>query len=183
MFRALLTALALLTPIAAMAEVQSFTERWDGRKVARGDALMRTTILDAHNKARKAYGSLPLYWDAALASAASAYASKLARENRFAHDPQKGVRVRQGENLWMGTRGAFSYAVMAASWIDERKDFKPGRFPDVSRTGDWSVVGHYTQVVWPGTTSVGCAIASNATDDYLVCRYAPAGNVVGVVMR
>jgi Cysteine-rich secretory protein family len=183
MFRALLTTLALAAPMAATAQAQSFTERWDGRKVARGDALMRTTMLDAHNRARSAYGSMPLLWNDTLASDALTYARKLAAERRFAHDPQRGVRVRQGENLWMGTRGAFSYAAMAASWIDERKDFRPGRFPDVSRTGNWSVVGHYTQIVWPGTTSVGCGVASNSTDDYLVCRYAPAGNVLGVVMR
>jgi hypothetical protein len=53
----------------------------------------------------------------------------------------------------------------------------------VSRTGDWSQVAHYTQIVWPATQRVGCATASNRSNDYLVCRYLPAGNVVGVVMR
>jgi hypothetical protein len=143
---------------------------------------MRTTLMQAQNRARAAYGSPPLIWDDALAASARAYASVLARENRFAHDPQRGATVRQGENLWMGTHGAFDYMTMISSWIDERKDFRPGRFPDVSRTGNWTVVGHYTQVVWPTTTTVGCAIVSNASDDYLVCRYLPAGNVLGVVM-
>jgi hypothetical protein len=26
---------------------------------------------------------------------------------------------------------------------------------------------------------MGCAMASNARNDYLVCRYSPAGNIVG----
>jgi hypothetical protein len=34
-------------------------------------------------------------------------------------------------------------------------------------------------MVWPTTTKVGCAIASNARHDFLVCRYSPAGNVMG----
>ena len=34
-------------------------------------------------------------------------------------------------------------------------------------------------MIWSRTTRVGCALASNARDDYLVCRYVPAGNVVG----
>jgi Cysteine-rich secretory protein family len=182
-FRALLTAIALTTPMVAHAQAQSYREEWDGRRAARSDAQMRGTLIAAQNRARAAYGSPPLVWNDALAVSALAYARVLARENRFAHDPQRGAKVRQGENLWMGTRGAFDYATMATNWIDERKDFKPGRFPDVSRTGNWGVVGHYTQVVWPGTTSVGCALASNADDDFLVCRYLPAGNVFGAVMR
>ena len=169
--------------MAAAAQVQSFREGWDGRSAARGDARMQEVMLDAHNRARTAYRAAPLRWDDALAASALAYARILARENRFGHDPQRGAKVRQGENLWMGTRGAFEYAVMASSWIDERKDFKPGVFPNVSKTGNWGVVGHYTQIVWPGTTSVGCAVASTARDDFLVCRYLPAGNVMGVVMR
>lgn len=181
--RALLTGLVALTPMAAAAQVQSFRESWDGRSAVRGDARMRETMLGAHNRARAAYRAAPLQWNDTLAASALAYARILARENRFGHDPQRGAKVRQGENLWMGTRDAFDYAVMAASWIDERKNYKSGRFPDVSRTGNWGVVGHYTQIVWPGTTSVGCALASNDSDDYLVCRYLPAGNVMGVVMR
>ncbi len=183
MIRALLTSLLLLTPIAVDAQAQSYTEVWDGKPAARSDAALTVAMLASHNRARAAFGSAPLVWNDALAASALAYARVLAKENRFGHDPQKGVKVRQGENLWMGTRGAFDYAAMAASWVDERKDFRPGRFPDVSRTGNWSVVGHYTQIVWPATTSVGCGLASNADDDFLVCRYLSAGNVVGSELR
>ena len=35
------------------------------------------------------------------------------------------------------------------------------------------------QMIWPTTTHVGCALASNARSDYLVCRYSPAGNIDG----
>ena len=92
-------------------------------------------------------------------------------------------RERQGENLFMGTRGAYDYREMADAWIDERASFRGGTFPEVSATGDWSDVGHYTQIVWPETRAVGCALASNANEDYLVCRYLPAGNVVGTRLR
>ncbi|UVO54042.1 CAP domain-containing protein [Sphingomonas sp. SUN039] len=183
MIRALLTSLALLTPLAVSAQVQSYTQEWDGKAAPRSDAAMRAAMLVSHNRARAAFGSMPLVWNDALAANALAYARVLARENRFGHDPQKGAKVRQGENLWVGTRGAFDYAAMAASWVDERKDFKPGRFPDVSRTGNWGVVGHYTQIVWPASASVGCGLASNADDDFLVCRYLSAGNVYGSDLR
>jgi hypothetical protein len=34
-------------------------------------------------------------------------------------------------------------------------------------------------MIWPATERVGCAIASSARADYLVCRYATAGNIDG----
>ena len=34
-------------------------------------------------------------------------------------------------------------------------------------------------MIWPTTTRVGCAIASTQRIDYLVCRYATAGNMDG----
>jgi hypothetical protein len=34
-------------------------------------------------------------------------------------------------------------------------------------------------MVWPTTTRIGCAVASNGRFDYLVCRYSPAGNIDG----
>jgi len=71
----------------------------------------------------------------------------------------------------------FSVQTMLHSWTDEKADFVYAAFPDCSRNGN--VVGHYTQVIWKTTTHVGCAIVTNGTNDYLVCRYSPAGNWIG----
>jgi hypothetical protein len=135
-------------------------------------------ILAAHNQARAEAGVAPLVWDPALGEAAAAYATQLALTNNFQHSDRR-ARPGIGENLWMGTHGAFSYEAMVGGWASERRDFVPGIFPAVSRSGNWENVGHYTQMVWPTTTRVGCALASNATTDYLVCRYSPAGNIDG----
>jgi len=145
----------------------------------RGDAQLQRVMLRTHNDARRAVGVGPLVWDNGLEAHAEAYAQKLARSGKFKHDKQKGISPRQGENLWMGTRGAFTYREMSGSWIDEKRDYKRGIFPDNANTGKWSDVGHYTQIIWRGTTHVGCAVASNERSDYLVCRYTPAGNIVG----
>jgi hypothetical protein len=141
-------------------------------------AQMPARILAAHNKVRADAGAPPLVWDRALGDAAANYAVYLALTNSFQHSDQSH-RQDTGENLWMGTRGAFSFEAMVAGWSSERRDFVPGVFPAVSRNGAWEKVGHYTQMVWPATTKVGCAVASNATSDFLVCRYSPAGNVIG----
>jgi hypothetical protein len=145
----------------------------------RGAALLRQVMLDRHNAARAAVAVPPLAWSDALAASAAAYAQVLGRSGRLAHAVQPQGPTRQGENLWMGSRGAYRYDEMAGHWIDERRDFVNATTPNFSRTGRWQDVGHYTQIVWRGSTAVGCAVASNRSDDFLVCRYAPAGNVVG----
>ena len=180
--RALFTALALIMPAAVLAVPQSATHAWGGRAAERGQALFRTTMIAAHNDARRRYGVAPLTWDVGLARDAAAYAASLSRTNRFEHDRQARLPP-QGENLWTGTRTAYSYGAMIGALVDERRFFRPGRFPAVSRTGNWSDVGHYTQIVWPTSQRVGCATASNRTHDYLVCRYLPAGNIMGTILR
>lgn len=184
MLTAFLTALALQVPVAVSPPPQSATVPWtDPRPAARGDALLRSAMMRGHNDARRQYGVRPLAWDEALARDAQVYAQRLARSGRFEHDPQAGRRPRQGENLWVGTRTAYRYDEMIGLLVDERRYFRPGRFPAVSRTGNWAQVAHYTQIVWPASERVGCATAANRANDYLVCRYLPAGNVVGVVLR
>jgi hypothetical protein len=135
-------------------------------------------ILSLHNEARRQALEPPLSWDPALGQQAASYAMELALTNSF-HHSSPGARQGTGENLWMGTHGAYSYEAMVEAWSSERRNFVPGVFPAVSRSGNWHDVGHYTQMIWPGTTRVGCALASNRTNDFLVCRYASPGNIVG----
>lgn len=153
--------------------------RADVAPAPRGAGLLRRAMLDAHNAARAAVGVPPLTWDERLAASARRWAVELARSGRFRHAEQPYGPGREGETLWTGTRGAYRYDEMAGHWIAERRDFVNAPTPGFSLTGRWQDVAHYTQIVWRGTTAVGCATASNRTDDYLVCRYAPAGNVVG----
>jgi Cysteine-rich secretory protein family len=136
-------------------------------------------LLAAHNRERVRLGIAPLRWDPALAAAAASYGPALARLGRLQHSPRAG-REGQRENLWMGTRGSFSPEQMVGNWIAERANYRPGMpFPYVSRTGNWADVAHYTQVVWRGTTRVGCAIYPSRRWDYLICRYSPPGNIDG----
>ena len=173
----------LAMPAAALAVPQRGVLPWSGQQQPRSEALLRSAMLQGHNAARRNYGARPLAWDAALARDAAAYAARLARSGRFEHDRQSGRGPRQGENLFMGTRGAYSFREMVRLWVDERRYFRPGRFPNVSTSGSVWHVGHYTQIVWPSSQRVGCAVAANRANDYLVCRYFPAGNVVGTILR
>jgi uncharacterized protein YkwD len=154
-------------------------ERQSTGVAPRGEALMRRAMIDAHNRARAAAGVPALAWNATLAADAEKYARELARTGRFQHSTGPRGAVPEGENLWTGTRGAYRYEEMAGHWVDERRYYRRAPTPDFSTSGRWEDVAHYTQIIWRGTTEFGCATANNATDDYLVCRYTPPGNVVG----
>lgn len=148
-------------------------------EAARGPSLLRAAMEAGHRAARADVGAAPLVWDAALAADAKAYADRLAATGRFVHSPQPRGTPNQGENLWTGTRGAYRYAEMIGHWVAEKRDFVDRPVPQSSRTGRFEDVGHYTQIIWAGTRRYGCAQTSNARDDYVVCRYLPAGNVFG----
>jgi hypothetical protein len=135
-------------------------------------------IVESQNGERERLGLRNLAWDPSLAAAAANYANELAATDRWQHSPWES-RVGQGENLWMGTHDAFTPREMVDGWLAERSLFHSGTFPNVSTSGSWHDVGHYTQLIWPGTDRVGCAVRSSADWDYLVCRYSGPGNVMG----
>ena len=123
-------------------------------------------------------GMAPLVWDAQLGTGAGLYAQQMAMTGMFQHSNRQARRG-IGENLWMGTHGAFSPEAMVGGWASEKRYFVPGTFPNNSRTGNWEQIGHYSQIIWRSTTHVGCGLARGAGRDVLVCRYSPAGNVDG----
>jgi hypothetical protein len=135
-------------------------------------------LLAAHNRERDALGLEPLRWDPELAAHAAAWSGELAEADVLQHAPQGGSEP-HGENLWAGTSGAYTPEAMVGDWAEEKAHFRRAPFPQVSRTGQWKDVGHYTQMVWRDTDRVGCAVAQGADFDYLVCRYRTAGNVMG----
>ena len=139
---------------------------------------LEARLLAVHNRERRAVGARPLVWDPGLAAASAAYGPALERLGKLAHSPAR-ERVGQGENLWMGTRDAYELEEMAEGWAAEKRLFRPGFFPAVSRSGNWSDVSHYTQMIWKSTSRVGCAVRKGRKWDFLVCRYSPHGNVVG----
>ena len=145
----------------------------------RGEALLRPSVLRLHNQARQQFGVSPVAWSDVLAAEAMGHAQYMARTGYYGHDQTPGRRKKMGENLWRGQRGVFSYDVMVQVMVDEARLFRPGHFPNNSVNGNWLAVAHYTQIVWPTTTEIGCALASSATTDYFVCRYAPTGNKDG----
>lgn len=144
---------------------------------ARPSDQIESRLLQAHNRERARVDAQPLIWSDELEAEARIWAEELIATGRFAHDP---AMHGHGENLWSGWGGrVFTPEEMVGEWIAEKAQYRAGVFPNVSRTGNWVDVGHYTQVVWSGTTHVGCAVASQGDRSVLACRYAPPGNIDG----
>lgn len=136
------------------------------------------TLLAVHNRERATMGVPPLHWNPALASSAQKWADHLAATGTFQHAPDLPGQP-QGENLWAGTKGYYPLEARVEAWIREKRYFRPGTFPHNSVTGNVEDVGHYTQLMWRDTHEIGCAQASGAREDVLVCRYSNAGNYIG----
>ena len=174
MIKAFLAAAATAAFIASPAAAQM-----PGYPLPAGTATgeLAARLLAAQNRERAMVGHAPLVWDPALAASAASYGPTLARLRRLVHSPRQ-TRPGQRENLAMAYHGTLSPEQLVAMWSAEKRYLRPGLFPAVSSSGNWLDVAHYTQMVWPTTTHVGCALYQ-ADWDYLICRYSPPGNIDG----
>jgi pathogenesis-related protein 1 len=92
-----------------------------------------------------------------------------------------------GENLYWGG---------ALNWSDGRKELQ--KVSPAQVVNGWGsekvnydyasnscmpgkICGHYTQMVWRTTNTVGCAraVCEDTQQQVWVCQYQPAGNIVG----
>jgi hypothetical protein len=133
-------------------------------------------VITRHRVERTAVGVGALRWSDRLACDAQYWADYLERlgGSKLLHAPAN-VRQNAGENLWLGTQSFFSYHDMLASWAAERLQYHG----DMVSEANVHQFGHYTQMIWTATREVGCGLAHGGGNDILVCRYAPAGNIVG----
>jgi uncharacterized protein YkwD len=134
--------------------------------MADGAKTIAQRFVAAHNAVRAKHCAAPLTWSPKLAMVAQKWADAL-RDKGCAFGHSGG---QYGENLAAGTEGVLDPEATVKMWYDEIAKYK---FPD----GGFSMeTGHFTQVVWRGTTQVGCGHAQCKGNDIWVCNYDPAGN-------
>ncbi|MDD4964333.1 MAG: CAP domain-containing protein [Gallionella sp.] len=139
----------------------------------------QTEMVAAHNRWRAQVGVPDIAYSDMLEASAQEWADNLknTRQCRMQHSPGH-----LGENLYWagpwsnGPKQDVSSTQVVNSWSSEKSDYN---YAD-NRCAEGKVCGHYTQVVWKNTTSVGCAVAVCRDNSQVwVCQYKPAGNYVG----
>ncbi|KAL3894911.1 MAG: hypothetical protein SGCHY_004999 [Lobulomycetales sp.] len=120
-------------------------------------------FLSEHNVCRADAGVRnQLTWSSSLEADARSYARNLVgRGCGLAH----ASGLSQGENLYWSSSGGGSHGVSSVrAWCSE---------------GLNRGFNHHTQCAWRTTRQVGCAQESGSCGTVVVCRYYPAGNVIG----
>jgi len=146
--------------------------------VAVSSASLASDCLYYHNNLRGKLGLPKLSWSSSLASQSAGYAKVLAGTSHLKHSTNRPSNI--GENLSMGTKNTYDTEKLIGLWINEKRNFISGRkFPNISRTGNWKDVAHYSLMVWRATTQVGCGVATNNKWRFMVCRYKRGGNISG----
>lgn len=126
--------------------------------------MFRNTILNSTNVFRTQHNASSLIWNDTLVNVAKDWAN----ECQWKHsggDP--------GENLALGYENT---TAAVDAWGFERKKYNFKK-----TTGFTEATGHFTQLVWKNTTTVGCSYKDctgiNKLEGYLlVCEYWPPGN-------
>ncbi|KAH0596636.1 hypothetical protein MHUMG1_05754 [Metarhizium humberi] len=132
----------------------------------------KSEMLAAHNFFRSQHGGSQqgvndLTWDDKLANTAQPWSAKCV----FEHN-----KSGYGENIAYHSAKNTAWGEFVNMWGEERKQY------NFDQGGFSSGTGHFTQVVWKGTTTVGCGqtwcdgTTGNIKGLFVVCNYNPPGN-------
>lgn len=140
-------------------------------------------LVDWHNFARssvtpQASNMEYIQWDSYLQDIAQRWADNCMWE----HGQPSDVTRHYGQNMWaIAHPGQVKPEGIIASWENEKHFYN---FSENS-CEQGRKCGHYTQVVWSTTNSVGCGrtfcpkLSKWKNMWIVVCQYSPAGNVLG----
>ncbi|OLL26738.1 Protein PRY2 [Neolecta irregularis DAH-3] len=117
-------------------------------------AKQQETIVTMHNDYRKRHGADSLAWDKSLAN----FAAQQAGLCKFEHASNNAY----GENLAQGYQ---TIAKAMDAWYQEIQSY------DFNNPGFGESTGHATQMLWIGTTLIGCALNPCGTlRDLVICE-------------
>ena len=134
-------------------------------------------ILDLHNRARIKVGSRPLTWSKEIAAYAQEWVNHLVKTDcSLRHRPRSGEYAQKyGENGFMGTKGYDGIGEAVRLWQSEARDYEG----QVITESNYTLFGHYTQMVWKASAQMGCGKAECDGRILFLCNYDPPGNVFG----
>ncbi|CAD0044789.1 unnamed protein product [Aureobasidium pullulans] len=186
------TSTAKASPIATKAattsskKVSSSTLKTSSTAKSSSAAAAKATtyqqrVLVSHNVHRANHSASNLVWDNALASTAA----KIASTCVYAHNTTTDGGG-YGQNIAAGLAADNITAVITELFYNGEVSYFNGLYgqaqPDMSNFHNW---GHFSQIVWKGTSKVGCAtqycpkglanVGPYTPPYFTVCNYGPPG--------
>lgn len=128
----------------------------------------RQESLRAHNAYRSKHGVPALNLSAEINAVAQEWAEYLIANTAWQHSGNN----KYGENLYMSTGSSAQEQAQRSvdSWYSEIKYYNFGN-PGFSQG-----TGHFTQVVWKGSTEIGVGVGQKGSKVVVVANYSPPGN-------
>ncbi|KAL1502315.1 hypothetical protein ABEB36_007480 [Hypothenemus hampei] len=144
----------------------------DLRSITEGN--FEEDFLNAHNHYRARHGVPPLTLDKSLCKYAEEWAKHLASKNILEHRPESNY----GESIYCLYSSDPTFKINGNTpvdtWYEEIKQHTFSREPSDLKSG------HFTQLIWKSSESLGVAVAKSSQGSiYVVAYYSPAGNFVG----
>ncbi|MBC2899404.1 hypothetical protein CFC21_112312 [Triticum aestivum] len=130
-------------------------------------------FVSLHNSLRALVEVGPVTWDTTVANYALNYANQRKADCNLVHSGGT-----YGENIFWGSAGGTWTASSAVTmWTDEKQFYDYA----TNTCATNKVCGHYTQVVWRSSTSIGCArvVCDSNRGVFIICNYSPRGNIAG----
>jgi len=151
-----------------------------------GDDFVQNSLYH-HNVHRANHSAPDVSWSESLASSAQ----QLANSCNYGHNTDLGGGG-YGQNIAMyaatnnlGTEVEFVRTSITEYWYNSEIGLYGNAYGSEPGMGGFHDWGHFSQIVWKGTTEVGCAVAycgsglASYPGYYSVCNYSPPGNYQG----
>lgn len=142
------------------------------------------SCLSSHNNIRAKHGVPSLSWDPQLAS----IARQIATSCSFRHQ-MRVSNIEYGQNIGAGAPASEIENLINTEFYAKELDIFKSEFGKPQpNMGNFAAWGHFTQIVWKDTGSLGCYTAdcsgsglagTNASPYFTVCNYLKPGNFAG----
>ncbi|CAK4076345.1 unnamed protein product [Aphanomyces euteiches] len=126
---------------------------------------MQGQLILQTNKIRAAHGLGPVAWDAALSVQMQQYADSCPG---FKHGGPSGW-----QNLASNTpcTGDTCLKIVGAAWLWYDQEETKWNYDAHTCNGDWSVCGHFSNMMSPDVTKIACGWSQCSNGSYVWCNY------------
>lgn len=178
------SSVAQVTTSSSITVIQSSSTSTTAAAATSSASSYETIVLNQHNIHRTNHSAVDIAWNETLA----ATALKIAQSCVYAHDTDTDGGG-YGQNIGAGSPPSDVGSMITNMMYNGEIGYYPLPWgedsPNMSNFEQW---GHFSQIVWKDTTSIGCAtyecstlenVSSDVEPYFTVCNYYPAGNYQG----